>query len=117
MIEGIEWPSRSGRSVVVIAVRDHSVTPRFVNAFLKHSQSSDISQSVSVLHDKEFTSYRIGDDVYNVGSLSWWTRLTMLSLQFPWLVALVLFMACVLMAALFRATLRRRARARLQGTY
>jgi cellulose synthase (UDP-forming) len=115
MIEGIEWPSGSRRSVVLIALRDHSVTPRFLNVFLKTSQSSHISQSVSVLRGDDFTSYRIGNDVYRVGSLPWWVQLKLRATQFSWLVVLVVVIVCVLIAAITRARLRRRARYRLQG--
>lgn len=115
LIEGIEWPSGSNRSVVMVAVRDHTAIPNFLSVFLKTSQSSDVSQSVSVLHGQRFVSYRIGDDVYHVGSLSLWTRLNMLFSEFPWLVVVIGMIVCFLMAALIRAMLRRRARARLQG--
>jgi cellulose synthase (UDP-forming) len=115
LLEGIEWPSGSKRSVVVIALRDQSVVPKFLNVFLKTSQSSHISQSVSVLHGDEFTSYRIGNDVYRVGSLSPFIQLKMLSTQFPWLVVLGVIIVAVLIAAITRANLRRRARTRLQG--
>ncbi len=114
MIEGIEWPSGSSRSVVLIALRDHSVVPKFLDVFLKYSQYSDISQSVAVLHDKRFSSYRIGNDVYHVGSLSWWIRLNMLFSEFPWMVVISTAVVCLLMAGLIRAYLRRRARTRLQ---
>ena len=115
MIEGINWPSGSNRSVVVIALRDQSVVPKFLNVFLKTSQSSHISQSVSVLHGDDFTSYRIGNDAYHVGSLSIWRQLKEKFSEYPWLLVLFFFVICVLMAALIRATLRRRARVRLQG--
>ena len=115
LIEGIEWPSGSNKSVVVIALRDHSVEPKFVDVFLKSSQSSAISQSVSVLHDNEFISYRIGNDVYHVGSLSLWVRLNLWFSEFPWLTVVITILICILMAALIRANLRRRARIRLQG--
>ena len=115
LIEGIEWPSGSSKSVVLIALRDHTVTPNFLNVFLKTSQSSNISQSVSVLQGTQFVSYRIGGDVYRVGSLSLWIRLNMLFSEFPWLVVITTIIFCVLMAALIRALLRKRARARLQG--
>jgi cellulose synthase (UDP-forming) len=116
LIEGIEWPSHSGHSVVLVALRDKSVVPNFLNVFLKTSQSSDIQQSVSVLHGTHFVSYRIGDTVYKIGSLSPWIRLNMLFAQNPLLVVICIFVFCVLMAALIRAMLRRRARARLQGS-
>ena len=108
-------PARSGRSVVVVSLRDHSVVPNFINVFLRTSQSNDIQQSVSVLHGTHFVSYRIGNDVYRVGSLSWWIQLHILFSEYPWLWVLATFLFCVLMAALIRAMLRRRARTRLQG--
>ncbi len=115
LIEGIEWPSGSSRSVVIVALRDKAVVPNFLSVFLKTSQSSDISQSVSVLQGKRFVSYRIGNDIYWVGSLSLWIRLNMLFSEFQWLMVISTMIFCFLMAAIIRAILRRRARARLQG--
>ncbi len=116
LIEGIEWPSGAKRSVVVIAVRDHATIPAFLTAFLKEAQSSDVSQSVSVLHGGRFVSYRIGNDVYRVGSLSLWLHFNLLFSQFPWLVVVVVLLFCFFMASILRSMLRRNARARLQGT-
>jgi cellulose synthase (UDP-forming) len=116
LVEGIEWPRDSSRSVVLIALRDHSIASSFLSTFLKRSQSSDISQSVSVLHGSTFASYRIGNDVYHMGSLSPWVRLNIFFSEFPWIVVLVTTFFCFLMAVILRAMLRRHARARLQGT-
>ena len=115
MIEGIEWPRGSSKSVVLIALRDKSIVPNFLQVFLKTSQSSDISQSVSVLNGTRFISYRIGNDVYHVGTLGWWIRISLLFSEFPWLVVVLAGLLCFLMAALLRAMLRRHARRRLQG--
>ena len=115
LIEGIEWPQGSNRSVVVMVLRDAAVTPSFLSAFLKNSQSSDISQSVSVLHGTQFSSYRIGSDAYRVGDISRLARAVMFFQEFPWLIVVVAVLFCFLMAALIRANLRRSARARLQG--
>jgi cellulose synthase (UDP-forming) len=115
LIEGMEWPSGSSKSVVLIALRDHSVVPNFINVFLKNSQNSDIDQSVSVLHGSRFVSYRIGNDVYHVGSLSPLVRLKMLFSEFSWLTVIVVVLICFLIAAIMRALLRRHARTRLQG--
>jgi len=115
LIEGMEWPKGSNKSVVLIALRDHTVEPNFVDVFLKYSQYSDIGQSVSVLHGKRFVSYRIGDDNYHVGFLSLWVRLNLLFSEFPWLVVISTVVICILIAALVRAMLRRHARTRLQG--
>jgi cellulose synthase (UDP-forming) len=117
LIEGIEWPRGSNRSAVVMVLRDPSVVPSFLTAFLETSQSSDIAHSVSVLRGAQFTSYRIGTDAYRVGEISWLTRLTMVLQEFPWLVAMALVLFCLLLAALIRANLRRSARERLQGNY
>jgi cellulose synthase (UDP-forming) len=116
LIEGVEWPSGSKQSVVVIALRDKSVVPNFLSTFLQTSQSSDISQSVSVLHGSHFSSYRIGNDVYRVGSLSLWLQLNMLFADYQWLMVISTLVVCFLLAVILRSALRRRARARLQGT-
>jgi cellulose synthase (UDP-forming) len=115
LIEGIEWPSSSNRSVVVVALRDKDAIPNFLSVFLKTSQSSDVSQSVSVLHGDRFTSYRIGNDVYRVGSLSPWVWLNMLFSDYQWLMVLCILGVCFIMAIFLRTILRQKARARLQG--
>jgi cellulose synthase (UDP-forming) len=115
LVEGLEWPRGSNRSVVVIALRDHSVIPTFLTTFLRVSTGSDISQSVSVLHGTQFVSYRIGNDFYKVGSLSIWTQLALFFAEFPATMVVLVIIACILLAALTRVWLRRRARQRLQG--
>ena len=115
LIEGIEWPARSNRSVVVVVLRDQAAISGFLSAFLGASQSSSISQSMSVLHGAEFTSYRVGSDAYRVGDISPLMRVTIIFQEFPWLIAIVAVAFCFLMAALMQAKLRRRARERLQG--
>jgi len=115
LVEGIESPYSRNRSVVVIALRDKSIVGNFLKVFLKSAQSSDIQQSVSVLTGTKFASYRLGNDVYHVGSLSIWIRISLLFSEFPWLVVIGCAVICFLMAALLRALLRRHARRRLQG--
>ena len=115
MIEGVEWPRNSGRSVVVVALRDKSIVPNFLQVFLKTSQSSDISQSVSVLNGTRFASYRIGNEVYHVGSLDWLIRIQLFASQYPWLIVVLAVIICLLVAILIRAMLRRHARRRLQA--
>jgi len=115
LIEAIEWPRGSKHSVVVVILRDKSVVSSFLSTFLKTSQSSDISQSVSVLHGARFTSYRVGSDVYRVGSLPWTLRLKMLFEDYQWLTAAAILGFCLLMAIVIRSMLRKKARARLQG--
>ncbi len=109
LIEGIEWPAGSRRSAVVIVLRDQGIVSNFLSIFLRTSQSSDISQSVSVLHGSRFNSYRIGGNVYHIGSLSWWVQLKVLFEDNQWLMVLVILGFCLLMAAILRAMLRRKA--------
>jgi cellulose synthase (UDP-forming) len=115
LIEGLEWPSGSNHSVVLIVLRDQEVTPGFLSAFLQSSQSSDISQSVSVLHGSRFVSYRIGNDIYKIGSLSLWTQVNMFFSDYPWAMVLSVILCCIILAFFGRAILRRHARGRLQG--
>jgi cellulose synthase (UDP-forming) len=115
LIEGIEWPARSNRSVVVVVLRDTEAAKGFLSAFLDQSQSSAVAQSVSVLHGDQFSSYRIGNDAYRVGRISLLTRVETVFEEAPWLIAFVTVIFCFLMAALIQAMLRKRARMRLQG--
>jgi cellulose synthase (UDP-forming) len=115
LVEGLESPYRSGRSVVVIAVRSQAAIPQFLTAFLKADQSSDIANSVSVLHGATFSSFRIGSNVYHVGYLSLWTQLSLWFTQFPWMIVVFVLVVCFLMAIWIRAWLRRRAKKRLEG--
>lgn len=116
LIESIEWPRGSRRSVVVVLLRNSAAIPNFLSTFLKTSQSSDIAHSVSVLHGTQFSSYRLGNDVYRVGETSPLARMTGVLEEFPWIIAAVTVIFCFLMAALIQAMLRRHARTRLQGT-
>jgi cellulose synthase (UDP-forming) len=116
VIEGIESPYAPGasRSLVAIHLRDGSTFPAFMDTLLGVQQSSQISGSVAVLHGKQFQSFRIGSNVYHVGVLPWWTRLTLWFMEVPWLAAVVVFVLAFLLAIWIRQGLRARARARLQ---
>ena len=70
---------------------------------------------MSVLHGSRFTSYRIGNDVYHVGSLSLWIQLNMLFEDYQWLMVISTLSFCFLMAVIIRSILRKKARSRLQG--
>ena len=134
LIEAIQWPRRSSRSVILILLHDKDAVPGLISALFKSSQSSDlshdISQSVSVLDGSRFHSYRIGDDLYHPGSPSWsigpdmfnpnrfnpnMLRPDILFADYPWLMVLFTFGIALSLALLLRSILRRKARARLQG--
>jgi cellulose synthase (UDP-forming) len=116
LIEGVEWPARSNRSVVAIVLRDTEAVSGFLSAFLDQSQTSAVTQSVSVLRGDQFSSYRIGSGTYRVGKISQLERVTAVVEQAPLLIVFVTVISCFLMAALIQAMLRRRARLRLQGS-
>jgi cellulose synthase (UDP-forming) len=116
VIEGIESPydSIESRSIVAFHLRDASTFEAFLATFLNVQQASDISGSVSVLHAAQFHSFRIGSEVYHVGVLPWWTRLTLWFMEVPWLAAVVVIILAFLLAIWTRQWLRTRARARLK---
>jgi cellulose synthase (UDP-forming) len=116
IIEGIESPFDPGgnRSIVAIHLKDASTFESFMNTFITVQQSSDISGSVSVLHGAQFQSFRIGSEVYHVGVLPWWTRLTLWFMEVPWLAAVVVILLAFLLAIWTRQWLRTKARARLK---
>jgi cellulose synthase (UDP-forming) len=116
VIEGIESPyAPSGdRSIVAIHLKDAASFEPFMAEFLKVQQSSEVSGSVSVLHGAQFQSFRIGANVYHVGVLPWWTRLTLWFMEVPWLVVVVAMILCLMLAVWTRQWLRVKARARLR---
>jgi cellulose synthase (UDP-forming) len=116
VIEGIKSPYgfASNRSIVAIHLKDANTYEAFMATFITVQQASDISGSVSVLHGTQFQSFRIGSEVYHVGTLPWWTRLTLWFMEVPWLVAIVVVVLTFLLAIWTRQWLRRKARARLR---
>ena len=116
LIEGVEWPSSSRHSVVLVALQNDQAFPAFEKTFFDPNvaQSSDVSQTVSVFNGTRFASYQIGTNVYHVGTLGFWIRMGLLFSQYPWLIVIGAALFCFLMAALLRALLRRHARNRLQ---
>lgn len=115
VIEGIESPYSTGRSIVVLAIKDAANFNPFMSAFLKTSQSGDISGTVAVLHGVDFQSFRIGNHIYHIGSLPWWMALSLWFTEVPWMVALAVLLVAFVFAVWIRTWLRRRARARLEG--
>jgi cellulose synthase (UDP-forming) len=116
IIEGIQSPYDPGgsRSIVAIHFREASAFEPFMTSFMAIQQASDISGSVSVLHGVQFQSFRIGAEVYHVGVLPWWTRLTLWFTEVPWLAAVVVIILAFLLAIWTRQWLRSKARARLK---
>jgi len=116
VIEGIESPYDLGgsRSIVAIHLRDAGNFEPFMDTFLKVQQSSDVSGAVAVLHGTQFQSFRIGAEVYHVGSVPWWTNAQLFLMQVPWLIAVIVVILALLVAIWVRQWLRIRARSRLR---
>jgi cellulose synthase (UDP-forming) len=115
LIQGIESPWSSNRSIVSVTLKNDAAASSFVAAFMKSSTSGDISQSVSVLHGNDFTSYRLGDRFYHVGDLPWWSRVRYWLRAFPWMIVVLTFVLGLFVVPWTRAWLDRRAKARLEA--
>jgi cellulose synthase (UDP-forming) len=113
IIQGVESPWDHERSVVTITLKQNESTTPFIEAFWKASASSDISESVSVLHGTAFASYRVGDRFYHVGHLPWWERLRYWLVEFPWLIVPTTFILGLFVVPWIRLRLDRRQKARL----
>jgi cellulose synthase (UDP-forming) len=114
LIEETESPYSSGRTVVLIDVRSAAGYPAMMKAFLEASQSSAVSGTVALLEGPRFESYRIGNNLYHVGVLPWWTGLQLWFMQVPWMVDLAVLGISFVFAIWIRSWLRARARRRLQ---
>jgi len=113
VIQGIQSPWAASRSIITITIRNDGAAEAFSKAFIKSSESGNISESVSILSPGGFTSYRLGNTFYQVGSLPWWTKLRYRLREFPWLIVLLTFTLGVFVVPWTRAKLDHRARARL----
>ncbi|HEY3704596.1 MAG TPA: cellulose biosynthesis cyclic di-GMP-binding regulatory protein BcsB, partial [Terracidiphilus sp.] len=114
LIEGIESPFSPRATVIAVHLKDAATYPAFMQTFLYVQQASDIQGSVSMLLGTRFQSFRVGASIYHVGTLPWWTRLTLWFKEVPWLAAVIVLMVAFLMAVWTRNWLRVKARARLK---
>jgi cellulose synthase (UDP-forming) len=73
-----------------------------------------VSGTVALLSGTRFESYRIGNNVYHVGVLPWWTALSLWFRQVPWMVDLAVLAISLIFAIWIRGWLRSKARQRLQ---
>ncbi|MFY9748262.1 MAG: UDP-forming cellulose synthase catalytic subunit [Acidobacteriaceae bacterium] len=113
LIEEIESPYASGRTVVLVDVKSGANTDPMLKAFLESSQSSAVSGTVALLEGTRFESYRIGNNLYHVGVLPWWTAVGLWFMQVPWMVDLVVLAISFVFAIWIRGWLRAKARRRL----
>jgi cellulose synthase (UDP-forming) len=113
LIEEIESPYANGRTVVLVDVKSAANSEAMLKAFLESSQSSAVSGTVALLQGTRFESYRIGNNLYHVGVLPWWTAVGLWFMQVPWMVDLVVLAISFVFAIWIRGWLRAKARRRL----
>lgn len=114
LVQGLESPWNSGRSVVAITYKDDDGAGQFASAFWKSSTSGDISESVSVLHGSTFSSYRLGDRYYHVGHLPWWALVRYWLREFPWMIVVLTFVLGLFVVPWIKIHLDRHAQRRLE---
>jgi cellulose synthase (UDP-forming) len=114
LIQGIESPWGSNRSIVAITYRGDDSATQLATAFWKASESGDMSESVSVLHGSSFNSYRLGDRYYHVGHLPWWDRVHYWLREFPWFIVVLTFVLGLFLVPWVSARLDRVAKERLE---
>ncbi|HEX3940402.1 MAG TPA: UDP-forming cellulose synthase catalytic subunit [Acidobacteriaceae bacterium] len=114
LLEGIESPWASSRSVITLTLRNNEGASQFAAAFWKSSMSGDIDQSVSVLHGDTFTSYRLGDRLYHAGKLPWWSYVRYYLRVFPWLIVVLTFVLGLFIVPWVKIRLNARVRERLE---
>jgi cellulose synthase (UDP-forming) len=113
VIEGIQSPYAKDRSLVMVALRDDTVEPFFSELFLDRSQSSDISQQVSVLRGGRFLSYDVQVPEYHVGNISWYTAMRIWLTRYSWGLLLAVTLCTLILATWIRNYLQSLAEARL----
>lgn len=114
IVEGIESPYAHGRSLVVLALRDDNAVDDFVKTFLDRSQSSDLSQTVSLLRNKKFLSYTVATPIYHTGDISRYKVMRIWLTEYFWLLLVVVFIFSLILARWTRAYLVQRGELRLQ---
>jgi cellulose synthase (UDP-forming) len=113
LLQGIQSPWGINRSLVTITLKDNDSAKPFLDAFWKRSMSGDISQSVSVLHGNEFSSYRLGTSYYYVGHLPWWLLVRFWIRTYPGLIVAIAIGIALLILPILRLRLRSRVSQRL----
>jgi len=114
MMEGIESPFYPGRSIVIVSLRNDDAVEEFADVFLERSQSSDISHSVSLLLNRQFTSYAMESSAYHVGYISKYSLMRIWMAEHFWVLLCVVMLMSLIIAAWTRDYLAWLAATRLQ---
>jgi cellulose synthase (UDP-forming) len=115
VVEGVQSPYSAEHSLVMVALRDDSVEPFFSEIFLDRSQSSDISQKVSVLRGDRFLSYDVAVQEYHMGNISWYTAMRIWLTRYSWVLLIAVTLCTLIIATWIRNHLNERAAERLRA--
>ena len=88
---------------------------KFANAFLERSQSSDISETVSLLRRERFGSYEVATPAYHVGYISNYALMRIWLAQYFWVLLIVVTAFSLLLASWTMDYLAHVAAVRLQA--
>jgi cellulose synthase (UDP-forming) len=113
LLQGIKSPWGIQRSIITITIKNDDSAKAFLDAFWKRSMSGDISQSVSVLHGNEFSSYRLGTSYYYVGHLPWWLLVRFWMRTYPGLIVAIAIAIALFILPILRLRIKSRVRHRL----
>ncbi len=116
ILEGLQSPFFPGRSIVLVDVRNEAAIDSFADVFLDRSQSSDISQTVSLFRGGTLSSYTLDTSFYHVGSISKYSLMRIWCAQYFWMLLGVMTLASVVLATYLRDHLDLMIKERLQGT-
>jgi cellulose synthase (UDP-forming) len=89
LIEEIKSPASPDRSFVLIMLRHNLSADAFTGAFIDRSQSRDMSGSVSLLRNSNFSSYQLDGKTYHVGNISYFALMRIYLTQYFVLLLLV----------------------------
>jgi cellulose synthase (UDP-forming) len=99
VIQGIESPFYSGRSIVLLEIRNDEAVDEFANIFLERSQSSDIAHSIALLRNGNFSSYETDSHTYHVGTISPYSRLRIWLTEYFWFLLGIVCIISLLLAS------------------
>jgi cellulose synthase (UDP-forming) len=114
LMEGIESPFFTGRSIITVAMKDDAAVDQFAPAFFERSQSSDIAHSVSMLRNGTFTSYDVHADDYHVGYIAPYPLMRLWLAENFWLLFASVTLLSLVIATYTRDYLALLTRARLE---
>ncbi len=114
MVEEIESPSSPQRSFVLIALRDGAAADPFSTAFVRRSQSDDMTHAVSLLRNGQFHSYSVDGATYHLGDISWFATMRIWLTQYFLLLLVTVTALSFLLARWMREWLMQLAGERLK---